>query len=157
MTDNNLNMFLKDEAEKIGFCTKFHGYWKDEMSREELIELYKCGIEFCIDHDFPKKEFIKKHFDRNLLLLNGVYVDESELDDILRSGIYVFNGECNGTIKTMDFSVVTMYLRHDTELEIQTGHFSKVFVHTYDNATVNVTKGLNSSAYIYKHHEKKPE
>ncbi len=152
MTDNELNRVLRQKAEEMGFCTLFHGLWKDKMSRVELIELYKAGIEYCIDNDFPSKDFILKNFDKHTLHAKGVFIDDNVSGRIIPSGVYVFNGKNEGIIQTSDFSVITMYARNDTSLTLQTGNYSKTFIHIYDNANVEVDKGLNSSVYIYRHH-----
>lgn len=151
MTDKQLNMELYRQADEIGFCEKFHGLWKEEMTVDDLIEMYKEGIEFCIDHDYPSNSFIKSNFDIHTLHRHGVFLDDRINGRIIGSGVYVFNGNCEGVVYTSDFSVVTLYTRNTTSIKIKTGVYSKIFIHKYDDSEVTVEKGLNSSSYIYNH------
>lgn len=146
---DKLNTELRAEAIRKGLCSQWQADWADDKTPQELIEMYKKGIDFGIANQYPSNEYIKANFDRELLNRNLVFVDEDINLDNAPSGVYVLNGECSGTIRLAPWAVATLYLRHHTNVSIEAGDFARMFVRLYDNAdaTVNVCESAIVKVY----------
>lgn len=146
---DKLNTELRAEAIRNGLCAQWQADWADDKTPQELIEMYKKGIDFGIAYQYPSNEYIKANFDRDLLNYNLVFIDEDINLDNAPSGVYVLNGECSGTIRLAPWAVATLYLRHDTNVSIEAGDFARVFVRLYNNAdaTVNVCESAIVKVY----------
>lgn len=136
---NNLSETLKQQAVDLGLCRPWTEAWGD-CDRQELIDKYKKGIDFCIDKQFPSNEFIKTNFDRALLNENLIFVDEYLDFDMMPSGIYILNGECSGSIRFAPWTAATIYVRHKSNVTIIADDFAKVFVRVYDEADAEVVE-----------------
>lgn len=134
----NLSETMKAEGISLGMCEDGIKGWHADSSQQELIDKFKEYIDFCQRHDWPSCDFIKTNFDRELLRDNLVFVDEEISLANAPSGIFVVNGSCTGTIRLAPWSVATIYLRHDSDIRIEAGDFSRVFVRLYDNAKADV-------------------
>jgi len=147
MTD--LSNTLKNKAILLGLCTDWTNAWGDP-DKQGLIDKYLHGIDFCIKHDYPSVEFIKKHFEKELLRKNNIFVDE-DIHERNLNHIAVFNGKCSGMLMFDGLSCCDLYARHDSVLTIDCTRMSKVFVNLYDNAKVRIIQKDIASVYVYKH------
>ena len=145
---NNLSETLKQQAVDLGLCRPWTEAWGD-CDRQELIDKYKKGIDFCIDKQFPSNEFIKANFDRALLNANLIFVDEHIRLDDAPSGIYILNGECSGSIRFAPWTAATVYVRHTSNVRIIAGDFAKVFVRLYDEAEVETEAEESAVVRVY--------
>ncbi|EJW95600.1 hypothetical protein EVA_16282 [gut metagenome] len=148
MDNTELNRRLKDRAVALGLCRQWTGEWESNETKDHLIKKYKKGIDFCIKHDYPNNEFIKANFPKKLLHDNLVFVDE-HIDMIGKSGVYVINGSCEGSLMFSGYSAATVYVRHDTNISITAKDFAKVFVSVFDDAELNVKAFEGSKIYVY--------
>lgn len=135
----NLSETLKQQAVDLGLCRPWTEAWGD-CDRQELIDKYKKGIDFCIDKQYPSNEFIKANFDHDLLNANLIFVDEYLDFDMMPSGIYILNGECSGSIRFAPWTAATVYVRHKSNVTIIADDFAKVFVRVYDEADAEVVE-----------------
>lgn len=135
---DKLNTELRQQAVDFGLCDKWRGDWKSDKNQQELIDMWKKGIDFAIIHNYPSIDFIKANFDRELLNRNLVFVDESIEIKNAPSGIYVINGECSGTLWFNSWAAATVYVRHNSNVRIIADDFAKVFVRLYDDASADV-------------------
>lgn len=149
---NELNKQLKASAVGYGLCAQWQGDWNCDKSKQELIDMYKRGLDFAIEHDYPSLEFIKDNFNDEILNSNLIFID-SEIDIDGKSGIYIINGSCSGIINLHTFNTATIYVRHNSNITIAANGVSKVFVKLYDNAVVNIIQEQASRVYVYKRSE----
>ncbi|MBD5302373.1 MAG: hypothetical protein HDS16_05180 [Bacteroides sp.] len=133
----NLSETLKQQAISLGLCQQWQRQWGD-CNQQELIDKYKKGIDFCLEHQYPSNDFIKENFDRTLLHKNLIFVDEHLNLDNAPNGIYVLNGDCSGVLHFREWTAATVYVRHTSNISIIAEDFAKVFVRVYDEAEVNV-------------------
>lgn len=135
----NLSKLLKREAVERNLCAQWTAEWVDNSDQQTLIDKYKRGIDFIIKQgEWPTNEFIKTNFDRELLHSNLIFVDEHiDLKDA-PSGIYILNGECDGTLWFNSWAAATVYVRHNSKVTIVADDFAKVFVRLYDEAEADV-------------------
>lgn len=146
---SNISDILKQEAVNLGLCKPWTEAWADNSDQQTLIDKYKKGIDFCIEHQYPSSDFIKANFDRGLLNANLIFVDEYVDMDMAPSGIYILNGECTGRIRFAPWVAATIYVRHSSEITIVAEDFAKVFVRLYDEADVEVDSDESAVVKVY--------
>lgn len=144
---NSLSLRMKREAMALGLCDKWTAEWRDGSTKDELLEKYVRGIDFCIKHDFPGNEVIKMDFG-DVIHKHGVFVDES-VDGIEDEPIVVLNGRCHGRMRYGGFAVGTVYVRHDCDVEIEVRDMAQVFVEVYDNAVARVLNDSVRRCFMY--------
>lgn len=132
----NLREILKTQAESLKACKK--GLRDLPSTPQGLIERWKQNLDFALANDFPSLDFIKANFDAQLLHDNQIYVDEHLNLSDAPNGVYVLNGECSGTIHFREWAAATVYVRHNSKINIIAEDFAKVFVRVYDEADARV-------------------
>lgn len=146
---DNLSETLKQQAISLGLCKQWSREWADNSGQQELIDKYVRGIDFCIEHQYPSNDFIKANFDRGLLHENLIYVDEHLDLDNAPSGIYILNGECTGTIRFHSWAAATIFVRHESRVNIEAGDFARLTIRIYDDAEVETSSRESSAVRIY--------
>lgn len=144
----NLSETLKRQAVNLGLCKQWTEAWGD-CDQQKLIDKYKKGIDFCLEHQYPSNEFIKDNFDPTLLHQNLIYVDEHLGLDNAPNGIYVLNGECSGTLHFREWAAATVYVRHSSKVSIIAEDFAKVFVRLYDEGEADVCDVGDAVVKVY--------
>ena len=142
-----LSEMLLRQAEELNACKR--GLVNFPDTKQGLIDRWKANIDFAVENDFPTIEVMKKGFDRSLLHENLIYVDEDIMLEDALSGVYVINGNCRGTLRFRDWNVATIYLRHNSEINIIAEGESKVFVKQYDGSTVAVCELEEALVRVY--------
>lgn len=133
MTDRELNIALREMARSQGLCDKWFDEWTDDSTIDECLDRYVKGFDFSVEKDYPPLEFIRKHFDKELLHKHNIYLDE-EVTILADSGYYVFLGKCRAFVTVSGFHVTTIYVRHDSEVDVHTMMNAKAFVTYYDHS-----------------------
>lgn len=133
MTDKELNITLRELARSQGLCDEWYGAWGDDSTIDECLERYVKGFDFVKEHDYPPIDFIRKYFDKEVLRRHNIYLDEG-VDIEGRHGYYVFLGKCTGRITFDGFYAATVYVCHDSEIDVVASNGAKVFVTYYDNS-----------------------
>ena len=149
MKDKELNILLRDQADELGVCEKFREVWSDDFSRQDLVAFYKRGIEFCIDNSFPSDDFIKKHFDKELLERNNIFMDGFGVVSN-GNGVYVCNDNSKGTLRFSGMDVATVYVMGNSSVSIEAYDLSKVFIDLLDGAELSAVQKGSSAVYVYK-------
>lgn len=153
MNERELSNVLREIGRMQGMCDDFYKNWTYDIG--ELLDMYKRGQDFCIEHDYPPIDFIRDNFDKNLLREHGIYVDD-ELDlEITRSGIYIFLGNCKGRVHFKEWCAADVYLRHCCDLEIDSSDMAKVYISLYDNSNIRGRFAQGYTARLYDHRKNK--
>lgn len=140
---------LKLQAESLGACKE----GLDNVENLEVQDLINRGlhfINFVIKNNFPSNEFIKENFDKALLAHNNIYVD-AEFERRNARQIVLVQGSSKGNLLYDCWTTSDVYVRHDSEVNIDCTRYSKVFVHVYDNAKVKVTQSDAATVYVYRY------
>lgn len=147
----NLSDRMKSEAASLGLCAQWTAEWEDKSSKDAMVEKFVKGIDFCIKHDWPSCDVMKRDFG-DVIHGHGVYVDEA--CHILNKPIVVLNGSCDASITYDKYAVATVYVRHKSKLHIKVLGLAKVRVCAYDNASVRVecSQYAKCSVYLYGEH-----
>lgn len=152
MEGKELNKVLKDRAIEFGLCKEWQKEWDAGTTRQELIDKYLRGIDFCIEHDYPKKEFIKKTFPDELLHRNGIFVDEAfSCDGRSPFNTVVLLGDSIGELDLEDHGSWDVYVRHGSVANIRVTEGAKAFIETYDDSVTTVKTDDDSKAFVYQH------
>lgn len=147
---DNLSEILKREAVERNLCDKWTAEWANDSDQQTLIDKYVTGIDFIIKQgEWPTNEFIKANFDQELLHDNLIFVDEDINLKDAPSGVYIFNGECSGTLRFEQWAAATIYVRHNSKIRIETDSFDKIFVRLYDNAEVDCDIDESAVVKVY--------
>lgn len=153
MENKELNKVLKARAIELGLCDKWQDEWDKDETKQELIEKYLRGIDFCIAHDFPKLEFIREYFPKKLLEKNGVFVDEAigRRDDVAAKETVVLLGRSQAELHYDGLGMGNIYVRHQSEVTIVARGWSRVFVECYEDSVVNVSSEDEGKVFVYQH------
>lgn len=148
---NKLNDELRTQAVNLGLCRQWQNDWKEDWSKKELVEKYFEGIDFCIMHGYPSRDFIKRYFDRDMLRRSGVYVDDrySNMNQRNVAGM----GSSQLTLRYSGLKSGRMWIMDDTCLHLITHNFAFVLVHVFDRAQVKVENHDKSRVAIIVHSE----
>ena len=138
---------LKKEAINLGLCTEWTEKWGNP-TKDELVDKYVRGIDFCIKHDYPSCEYMKKHFDR-VMQKHGVFVDEDI--DLQNTRIIIANGRTSVRISYDSYSVGTLYARHDSDLTVEVSGHAFVSIETYDDCNISVFQRDGAKVFVYNH------
>lgn len=146
----NLSEILKSEAVERGLCKQWTSEWASDCDRQSLIDKYVRGIDFIIRQgEWPTNEFIRANFDAELLHANHIYVDEAVDISDAPSDIYIFNGQCSGTIRFPQWAAATIYLRHDSKIRVEAAGFARLFVRLYDDADTEYEADESAVVKVY--------
>lgn len=148
-----LSSTLKSMGRAMGMCDKFYDKWADGMGIDDIIDMYAAGFDFCCQKDFPPLDFIRRNFNREDLHRHKIYVDE-EVHLKGESGSYFFLGACKGDISFGDFCISDVYLRHTSELSIQSESFARVFITLYEDADCHAIAKDKFNLHIYDRRKK---
>lgn len=134
-----LSKMLKYSAMQNGLCAQWTNEWNDETSLDELISKFKRGLDFCIEHNWPSKEFVDDNFDKKELARHHVYSNVEGISEWGFSDVAtIVQHGSTGEFHFAGYDATTLWVRHDSEVLVTVSGNAIVFVHVYDNAVVNI-------------------
>lgn len=145
-----LNKTLKERAILFGLCEQWQGEWASDRDKLELIDMYKRGIDFCFKNQYPSNEFIKDNFDRQLLIENAMFIDES-VDEFNSISPCILLGSSTGKLSFDKFSSCDIYMRDNVDIEISAKGFSRISINVYSSSKVHIVQDGMAKVYVYKH------
>lgn len=136
MNGKELSIALREMArvQKKPLCDEWYSEWKDDTDIDSLLDKYIRGLDFAQENDYPPIEFIRSNFKTEDLLRHNIYVDHTGRLDDVRSGIYVFLGNCTSEVYISGLVAVTMIVRHSCDIKVYADGGAKVFVRVYEGA-----------------------
>ena len=146
-----INKYLKTEAMKRGLCQQWTEEWGDGFDTDELLDRFIQGLDFCIENDFPSPPFIKENFEREVLEEKHIYVDNENISTGGWSGVSVVMGQSYGEMNFDGHDVVTLWVRHDSELLVTSIDHACVLIHCLDNCKVRIEQGRTAKVVVRKH------
>ncbi len=135
MTDKELNISLREMARMQGLCDQWYSEWGDNDSLDDCLDRYIRGFDFVQERDWPPLEFIRKHFDKELLHKHHIYLDEKVAINHAESGFYVFLGDCTGYIHADGYCAATIYLKHNSNIKVTVADAARLFLHYFDKSS----------------------
>lgn len=148
---DKLNTYLKIEAMKHGLCQQWTNEWSGDCSVEELVDKYKRGLDFCIKHKYPSREYIDSHFDKEELRALGLYHSLEDFDDTPGSDIFIIQHGSRGTLHFKGYDAATVWVLEGCDVSIIVEDHAFVMIHTVGKTELFVNKGVMSTAKVNKH------
>ena len=136
MTDKELSIVLRELAcsQPTPLCEKWTEEWKDETDIDELADKFIRGFDFCQKNNYPPLDFIRKNVKKEDLHRHNIFIDEEVQIADAENGYYVFLGKCTGTLWVNGLKAVTVYVRHDSVINVEAFDGARVQVRYYDNS-----------------------
>ena len=131
-------MELKEQLIRgaIGACGCAEGVAQLDgaAGKSEMVQCYLDHIDFCLARNFPDKEFLKRHF-RKELKEKGIYADETVE---LYNTHAVLLGNSEGVLRAGGYGVCRLYIKHSSQLRIEASGNAFVMADVLDEAGVEV-------------------
>ncbi len=145
---NNLSDKMKNEAVSLGLCAQWTAEWENNTSKDEMVEKFVRGIDFCIGRNWPSPKDIKKYFG-DVIHKHGVYVDENV--GLKNPKIVILNGECVANIAYDWMDSGEIYVRHKSSLYLKAKGVSRVFINLHDGAEIHVECEDSAKCFVYRY------
>lgn len=136
---------MRQDGVEKGLCRLYQMKLRDGLSVKELADLYKEGIDFCINNDYPSLDFLREHY-RGKCEEYGVYVDD-RVAGLQNPKTVVLNGKSEAMIQYKGYTVSRLYLRHDSEATVCISEFAHVTIDCFDNTRL-VVATVGSDAQV---------
>ena len=143
-----VNGRLRDMAIGLGMCERFSRQWVEDLDAGRLLEMYKEGLDFCMEHDFPSNADILACFDRDVLRSHHIYVDERDGCFGGFSDICVVQGDSDLEFRFGGYDYVTIYVRHRSRVRVVAGGYSIVNLVVFDDGEVSYSEDGGSVCLI---------
>ena len=155
MTDKELNIALREMARQAGLCDPWYDAWKDDDSMDKCLTRFVKGFDFACEKNYPPLDFMRQHFGdkKGLIHKHHIFLDEEVNIDPAENSVYIFLGDCSGTVCFRDRCVCDVYLRHKSEIGLYSFGMSKVFVSLYDESRCSSTVSFAPS--VLKFYDKR--
>ena len=137
---------LKMDAVDLGLCAEWTLDWGVAESKEELVEKYVKGIDFCIKHNYPNLAYMK-NFD-GVRQKYGVFVAEPV--KAFNLPFLDMNHECSGKVSNDGITVTRGFVRGESKVDIVAMGMSAFHISLYDNSEVNIRCYDDAKVYIYR-------
>jgi hypothetical protein len=134
---------LYNQAVNLGLCEDWKRDWSGD-NIESLCKMFKDGIHFCIEKNYPDIDFMVQKF-RGKTERFGVYISEMFSFDADQL-IYVLNGNCKGKVINSEYFVTKIYVRHNSDVTLIAKGNSITYVDMYDNSKLNIS--IHGSAKV---------
>lgn len=136
MTEKELSITLREMAcsQKTPLCAEWTDAWPDDCGIDTLLEKYIKGFDFAVMNNYPTLKFIRENFRKEDLNRHNIYLDDEVRLESVSSGYYIFLGNCKANICIRGFKAVTVYCRHDSDVDVQAFDGARVFVTYYDSS-----------------------
>lgn len=159
MNWNEICLKLREDAKRVGLPDSYYNHITEDTTPREIITLLKCCVDFSIAHKWPSTSFIKQHFQRHMLVENGLLIDSNgtfPIQDKNRRfnymGRYLLLGESNATIKySFRPHASKIWVFDNSSVSLDAKYGASFEVHLYDNAYADITTDLVSKAKVIRH------
>lgn len=145
--ENIINEIAK-KAHKLGACQQGYRELLSATSKHDLCNSYIKNLDFCLEHNFPSNEYIRKHF-KGIMEEQGIYLDD--VIELHNRRMCITLGKTNGRIIAGEYSVVEIYAKHQSTLNIAAKDNAFVMVDVYDDAVVNVCASDRAQVCVNRH------
>ena len=147
-TIHTISEELREMAVQNGLCTQWQNSW-GQPSADQLCQMYLRGLDFCIEHDFPSVEYMKRNFD-GVMQKHGIYVGDNI--NLSNPRKIVCNGTTTGAALFDGFAVGLIYVRHKSRISVDVRDRAIVNIICYDESSVDVwNRSDNARVHILLH------
>lgn len=137
MNEKELSIVLRELAcnQPTPLCKQWTEEWEDDSNIDVLIDKYIRGFDFVVKNNYPSLDFIRKNINIEDMHRHNIYIDESVIINEAQNGYYIFLGSCKATLVAEGFKAITVYCRHDSEVNVRAFDGARVFVTYYDHSS----------------------
>lgn len=147
---------LKQDGIAKGLCSQYQGLIDRSQSIEALVRLFIRGIDFCIKHDYPTLEFMRKNF-KGKSEPFGAYVDD-EIRGLRNVPDVVLNGDCKAFLEYGEYSVSRLFVRHGSLARIFVSGHAVLTIDAFDHSHLVVAvAGGNAMVMVNKYGDSQVE
>ena len=143
------NRELRNSAVMCGLCNQWQMEWSIDWDYDRMISQFYRGIDFYLKTRFIDRQFIKEHFDIDLLRKNGILVDDTYSLSNPEKAILI--GNSSSTIRVNGNKHSVIYLTDNAEVKITAKNRSFVIVHALDSATITAQQSESARLIVIKH------
>ena len=146
--DRDLSLEMKSQAISLGLCKMWTDEWKDNTSKEELVNKFIAGLDFCIEHNWPSVPDMKRLFG-GVMQKQGVFADERAT--VKDAQMTVLNGTCDCSATFDGCASGDIYVRHRSTLRLKAAGNARVFVTVLDDSSIDVATDETAKVFVYRH------
>lgn len=140
---------IQKEAIALGACSQGMGDLLNAGdNKPALVQLYLKKLDFCLAHDYPSNDFIRRHF-KGMMETHGVFLDDAI--ELQNQGKCIALGETTGRVAADGYAVVEVWAKHQSSLNITAKDNAFVMVDVYDDAVVNVYACDRAKVCVNRH------
>lgn len=149
-TDNRaLAHELARQAKEKGICEEWHGRLLKCETKQEMLDMYVKGIDFCLANDYPDNGFIRKHF-KGIMEDSGIFLDDSAVS-LTNYRRCIALGRTSGTVTVSGFNVCEVFAKHLSVIRITASGHAFVEVDVFDDAVVYVTARDSARVHVNRY------
>lgn len=138
MNMENIISQLKMDGVTKGLCRLWQiKLSKENITMEELAQLYFKGIDFCISKDFPTLDFLRQNF-KGKCEPYGVFIDDPCVRERNREDLSL-NGDCKADLFYSGYSVSRVFARHTSEMNVTACGSAHLTVDIFDDVKLAVS------------------
>lgn len=138
----DLHKEITERASAMGMC----GRWAEKIDHarnaDDLAELYKDGIDFCVMHGWPDKDYLSEHLGKETLSRHHIYFEGNE--ELKGKGTYIFGGESTIRFSAKRYDAATLHISGKSHVCIEASGHAAVFVRVYDESVVDIHSTENA-------------
>lgn len=123
-------------AKAAGACPEGVQAILDRGKPEELIQLYKKKIDFCMEQNFPSNEYLSEHFDSDLLAGNGILLNRTA--KLENSDFVVLLGGSEVEMTVDQYTVSQVHVKHASKAKLSIEGNAFVVIDCFDNSQLVV-------------------
>lgn len=133
-----LSKELAKQAKAKGICSPWHAELLTLESKEEMVAMYIKGIDFCLANDYPKNDFIRKHF-KGVMEKQGVFLDDDISIDVMdKNTKCVCLGTTKAVVNIYEYGVCEVFAKHNSCLAVNAEGNAFVVIDIFDDAVVHI-------------------
>lgn len=139
---------MKAEAVGLGLCRQWTQEWADGTTKDEMVEKFVRGLDFCIKHDWPSPEVMQRDFG-DVMHKYGVWANEPVC--VKNTPTVVLNGACQCDAVYDGCASGDIYVRHTSTLNLRIGFLAKAFVTMRDQSRVSIEAEEGTTVCVYQY------
>lgn len=148
---NDLNKEIRGQAVVLGLCSNWQDMWRNDWSKEKMVERMYKGLDFCLKHHWPSNDFILKNFDTDFLRKHNVFVNDKY--SVCNPKESLILGSSDITFRYNAWGNGSVHVRDNSSLKLFAKNRSFVLVHLYENAYVEAKQSDKATIVLIKHSE----
>lgn len=139
--NENWKQELEDSAQSLEMCKPYLFTLKNKITnKKDALRLYKAGIDWALENNYPGIDFLRKHFSIKELECMGIYIDREFHGETINDHIFQVFHNCTGNIKVeMNMQKViipTLYLASGSNMKVEIKG-TDISVFLFDNSKID--------------------